>query len=524
MARHAGLQLPLFSIRSRRDWGIGECPDLAPLARWMAAGGFDRLLLLPVGTMAPGESSPYSAVSTLAIDPVFIAVEAVEDVARAGGADGLAPDVRERLETARASAGVRYADVRRAKRAALDRGFDRFVADEWAQHTPRAAALAAYIARERDWLDDYALFQAIADATPPGSWRDWPAPLRDRDPRVLDDARRQLMREVLRHQYLQWIAETQWQAARTAARQAGVTVIGDLPFVAGLHSADVWSRQAEFALDVSTGVPPDAFSATGQDWGLPYYRWDVIARTGFAAMRQRIRRMAALYDGLRVDHLVGLYRTFGRDASGEAFFSPADEAAQAAQGEAVLRLLLESPLAIIAEDLGTVPDFVRASMARLGVPGCRVLRWERDWHAPGQPFLDPAGFPDVSAALTGTHDTETLAVWWQRQSADERAAARRWPVLARTFGVEGDLPWGDAVRDALLRQAYAAGSRELFIPMADVFGWTDRINTPATVGDHNWTWRLPWPIDDWLRAPEPARRAAACRGLARESGRLADPG
>jgi 4-alpha-glucanotransferase len=247
---------------------------------------------------------------------------------------------------------------------------------------------------------------------------------------------------------------------------------------------------------VSLGVPPDPFSDTGQDWGLPTYRWDRIAASGYAWMRQRGSRMATLYDGYRVDHLVGWFRTFGRPRDGaEPFFSPADEAAQIVQGEAILRILASSGATIIAEDLGVVPPFVRESLARLGVPGCKVMRWERDYDLPGQPLIDPARFPALSAALTGTHDTETLAEWWVGE------------------GHTG-IPWSEATRDELLQSAYGAGSNELFMPMQDIFGWTERINTPATVGDHNWTWRLPWRVDEMPGVAEAAERAEFCRHLA----------
>ena len=245
--------------------------------------------------------------------------------------------------------------------------------------TPRAAALAAYIARERWWLDDYALFQAIAGAAGTGDWRAWPPPLRDREPRALDEARRHFAREVLRQQYLQWIAEAQWQdgargGARARRRASSATCRSS-----SRSTAPTCGRGAASSCSTSRlGVPPDAFSATGQDWGLPTYRWDVIAGTDFAWMRQRARRMAALYDGLRVDHLVGLLpdvRPAGRRAT--PFFNPADEPTQTWQGEQILRIFLESGAEVLAEDLGTVPDFVRASLARLGVPGCKVLRWER---------------------------------------------------------------------------------------------------------------------------------------------------
>ncbi len=517
--RHAGLLIPLFSAPGSASWGIGELPDVAPFAAWMAGGAFDRLMLLPLGTMPDGERSPYSASSAMAIDPMYIALSRVEEFARAGGEEALSDEGRVRLHEARSSARVNYAAVRSAKREALELAFARFAAEEWETHTPRAAALAAYIARERWWLDDYALFQAIEQALPGKPWREWPEPIRTRDPQALDEVRRQSARDVLRHQYFQWLAETQWQDARTEARASGVTIIGDLPFVVGGDSVDVWSRAGEFLPEVSCGVPPDAFSETGQDWGLPMYAWDVIAAGGFEWLRQRARRMAALYDAFRIDHLVGLYRTYGRPRHGQPFFWPPDEAAQLEQGERILRIFGESGAELLAEDLGTVPDFVRDSLARLAVPGCKVLRWERDWTREGQPFVDPAEYPVVSVALSGTHDTPTLAAWWDSADAGERAAL----LELRRFREQGladpAAPWTPELRDALLDAVFAARSRLALLPIQDLFGWRDRVNTPATMDAGNWTWRLPWPVDRMAGVAEAAERARFARGLADTHGR-----
>ncbi len=299
-----------------------------------------------------------------------------------------------------------------------------------------------------------------------------------------------------------------------------MTLFGDLPFMVNANSPDVWARPAEYMFDVSLGVPPDAFSASGQDWDLPTYRWDAIAAGGYAWIDQRARRMAALFDGYRVDHLVGLYRTFGRPRrQGDPFFNPADEADQIRQGERILQILMQSGAAIIAEDLGVVPDFVRASLARVGVPGSKVLRWERAWHAPGQPFVDPAAYPASSAAMTGTHDTMTLAGWWDEAPRDERAAVAAMLASAGAEDFDPDAVWNERLRDALLASMYRAGSDELFLPIQDVFGWRDRINTPATVNDDNWTYRLPWPVDRFAGLPDAIERAAFCRGQAAEAGR-----
>src|SRR6188768_255395 len=226
-ARHAGVLVPLFSMRSTTGWGIGELPDLAPLSQWLTAAGFDRLMLLPIGAMTRGEPSPYSAASTMAIDPIFIALDRLEDFAGAGGDAVLSSTSRQARDRARASRTVDYAAVWTAKSQALRLAFDRFMAEEWSRETARAASCAAYMERERWWLDDYALFHAIHDALSGRRWLDWPAPLRDRDPHAVVEAAHQLATRVLEQKYQQWVAEGQWQEARAAARARGLTVCGD---------------------------------------------------------------------------------------------------------------------------------------------------------------------------------------------------------------------------------------------------------------------------------------------------------
>jgi 4-alpha-glucanotransferase len=494
-SRHAGLIVPLFSLTSSRGWGIGEIPDLAAFGAWATSAGFDRLMILPLGTLPPGVTSPYSARSTLALDPTYIALDAVHDFARAGGVDAMSPEARGRLEDAQFSRAVAYDDVRMAKREALSLAFDEFEAHEWDRATARRAELEAYVERERDWIDDYALFVAIAERLETAAWRHWPAVLRDRQPAALASARTELADPILREQYYQWLADRQWRETRQALAAVGMTIVGDMPFGVGLESPEVWARPDDYLLDASTGVPPDAFSEDGQDWGLPAYHWEAIRASGYAGLRARIRRAAVLYDGVRIDHLVGLYRTYARWPDKSAFFNPSDEPTQLRQGEEILRLFLDSGMVVLAEDLGTVPDFVRESMARLGVPGTKVQRWERAWKSPGQPYLDPRTYPPVSVAMSGTHDNEPLAVWWRELSPSDREAMLTLPLLRARLGSDPRVDWSDDVRDALIELVFSAASEEVFLPIQDILGWPDRINTPGTVGAHNWTWKLPWQVD-----------------------------
>jgi 4-alpha-glucanotransferase len=517
--RHVGINVPLFSLRSERGWGLGELTDLAPFVRWLSSARIDRVLLLPLGTMQHGQTSPYSATSTLAIDPIYINLERVADFDRAGGMQALSSEGKAAIARARQSRTVDYGAVRAAKAEALALAFARFVLDEWELGTDRARELALYIDVERWWLDDYALHQALSSLHDYAPWTQWEVPLRNRDARTLDGVRERLARPILAQQYMQWVAEHQWQQAHDASREAGVAIYGDLPFVAGTDSPEIWAQAHDFMLEVSTGVPPDAFSPTGQDWGLPTYRWEAIRAGDYRWLRHRSRRMAALFDGLRVDHTIGLYRTYGRPRTGAPFFTPGDTETQIAQGSAILRILAESGLDLIAEDLGVVPDFLHRSLEELGVPGCKVLRWERDYHAPGAPFVDPATFPERSAAMTGTHDTEPNTVWWRDLPVEDRRRLLDLPVVRRRGVGDASRDWSDELRDALLELSYSAGSRHLFLPLQDVFGWEDRINLPGTVGPDNWTWVLPWPADRLAEHPQAVGQAALLSRLALAYGR-----
>jgi len=514
--RHAGALVPLFSIPSRASWGIGEIPDLTRFAAWLDRCGLDFTLLLPVNEMADGQNSPYSAMSAMAIDPIYIAVADVEEFAAAGGESSLSDADRAALDHARRSPRVAYDVIREIKSRALGAAFQRFEETESAAGSPRARAFQEFVERESWWLADYSLFRALSQENGGRYWLEWDEGVRNRQPDALAAARQRLAREIRYRAWLQWIADQQWRRMRQEAQP--VAIFGDFPFVVSGHSADVWARQHEFRLDASVGTPPDAFSETGQDWGLPLYRWDVIERTSYEWLQQRARRSADLYDGFRVDHLIGFYRTYYREKDKPGAFVPADEPSQIAQGERILLVLASFGTQIVAEDLGSIPDFVRESLARLHVPGYKVLRWEREWDVDGKPFRDPRSFPAVSLATTATHDTETLAEWWDLADLDERRNAIEWPAL-RAAGCRAEDPFDDRLRDALLRTLFAAGSNLVVVPVQDIFGSRDRINTPAVVDDVNWRWRMAWAVDQLCDEPAPRERAAFIRQLSSESGR-----
>ena len=499
-SRRAGILIPLFSMASSRSWGIGEIADIEPMARWLQHAGMRVLQLLPINEMPPGETSPYSAMSAMAIDPLYIAMGEVDDFLAIGAEEGLEHELRARLDAVRSAPRVDYQGVRRLKEIVLRRSFARFRDTELAAQTLRSVAFDLYVSREAWWLDDYALFRALHTHHDERVWTQWPEPVRARDTHALAIARDELADDILYRQYVQWVAEEQWREARR--RTSSVTLFGDLPFMVSLDSADVWARQDEFRFDASVGVPPDAFNAEGQDWTLPVYRWDVAAQRDFDWQRARARRYADLFDGYRIDHVVGFYRTYFRPHDGSApEFTPSDERAQIAQGDRLLTLFRDSGAEVIAEDLGIVPDFVHESLARLSMPGCKVFRWERQWQTPGRLFIDPIDYPVVSVAASGTHDTEPMATWWDDASLEERRAVLEIPSVRarltdddRIRALETPALTAEA-RRALVETLFASSAGLLMLPIQDVFGWRDRINRPAVVSDENWTWRLPWAVD-----------------------------
>jgi 4-alpha-glucanotransferase len=505
--RIAGVTVPLFSLRSERSWGIGEIPDLPELGAWLATVGVRLVQLLPLGEMSGGETSPYSALSAFGIDPLYVGVESLQELAGEGAPSLLSAEDQATLERARASSRIDYGAVRWVKRQALARAFDRFVDRELEQDSPRAAAFRAFVVTESGWLEDFALYRALKDRHGGVAWWDWPASLAAREPAALEEARRGLARAILEHQWMQFVAHEQWSAARAALAAAGVEVMGDLPFMVARDSADVWANQGEFDNRVAVGVPPDAFDEDGQDWDLPSYDWPTMARGDFAWLRRRARHAATLYDRFRVDHLVGFYRTYSRPRHARrnefgklviGSFSPASEPEQLAHGERVLGAMTSSAAErggdLIAEDLGTVPPFVRTSLARLEVPGYKVLIWEKE----GERFRDPTAYPAISVACFGTHDTAPVSTWWESLAEHERRAVVELPTMrphAHRLGSSYDL----AAHEALAHTLASSGSELVLFLIQDVLGFRDRINVPGTVGDHNWTFRLPATIDTLAR-------------------------
>lgn len=531
IGRVSGVTIPLFSVRTRADWGIGQITDLPACAALFLRAGQRLVQVLPTHELADGETSPYGALSAFALDPIYVNVDAAPEVDadlvdRTLGASG-----RVELERVRRLPTVDYAAVRSLKRRVLSAAFARFRERELSRDTPRARELFAFVDREGAWLRDHALYAALRASHGGFGWSTWPIPERDRAPEVIafassprDDGG--LGTQVIEEMYLQWLAHEQWRAARAAMRRSGISLMGDMPFIVGGESADVWAHREQFQTDVSLGAPPDEFSADGQSWGLPAYDWAAMDKDDLAWLRARAAHSAELFDRFRIDHVVGFFRQWVKKENGagssngqprsHGHFDPEHESDQRARGEKVLRAMLEAAGrgAVIAEDLGVIPPFVRETMQRLELPGYKVLPWERDENFNPR---DPRSFPELSVTTWSTHDTLPITQWWYALEEWERER------IAKLGGIPLDLPEGEREL-ALFKLLFSSRSELTLLLAQEILGEKARINLPGTVTPDNWTWRLSRPIEDLADDPRVVKRLEAIRRLAVASNRFSESG
>ncbi|MEN9704419.1 MAG: hypothetical protein RLZZ393_298 [Pseudomonadota bacterium] len=346
------------------------------------------------------------------------------------------------------------------------------------------AAFDAFCRANAHWLDDYALFEAIATAQGRGPWWDWPEGLRDREPHALADALERHATPVWRIKREQWQFDDQWRRLRSHAHSRGVRLFGDLPLYAAPDSVSVWAHRDQFQFDAHgrpaavAGLPPDESASDGRLWGNPLYAWDRMQADGFAYWRSRIRAQLGRFDLLRIEHFRGLVAYWSVPAGASTARAGAwRDAPGYRMLESVRRDLQELPL--VADDQAAFTQDVDALRTAFGIPGTRVLQRAFSGGT-DSPHLPHNLCPDA-VVHTGTHDTDTTQGWY---AALDEAARRR---LSDYLGLwDGDRP------DALERAALASVARLAILPMQDILrlGSEARLNLPGTVNG-NWNWRMP---------------------------------
>lgn len=459
-------------------YGIGDLGASAyGFVDWLENAGQSYWQVLPLSPTGYGDS-PYQGLSAFAGNPMLISPD---DLLKRGHLDARA------LENVPAFPGERidYGWVINWKNDLLKRAYENF------KTRPRAderAAFETFLQNNASWLDDAALFLALKETHNRSAWFDWDPEIRARKPRALAQIQDALADEIARQKYLQWIFYDQWLTLKTYANERGIDIIGDIPIYVARDCCDVWAHPQLFALDAAlnpklvSGVPPDYFSADGQFWGHPLYRWDVMARENYAWWLARFRSAFTLGDVARIDHFRAFYNYWEVPATaktareGKWRFGPGGKLFQVAQ-QAL------GDVRIIAEDLG---DFDKASRAGLdallkefGFPGMKILQFAFGGTAEAA-FL-PHNYTREWVVYTGTHDNDTAVGWWHSASDLEKHFTRQYLNTDAQ-----DIAWD------LVRAAWASVANTAMTTAQDLLrlGNEARMNLPGVSGPPNWCWRM----------------------------------
>ena len=472
--RGSGVLLHITSLPSR--FGIG---DLGPAAyefvRFLADAGQRYWQILPIHpTDAEYDNSPYHALSafasnTLLISPKLMVTDEFLDASDLESVPAFSPET------------VHYEAVTAWKERIFSLAFERFV------RRGKSPEFTDFCRKNKEWLDDYAIFMALRRRMAPALRDTWPDELRRYTPHAISHARMAEADQILKEQFLQYLFSIQWSALRRVCRESGIILIGDIPIYVDYDSADVWTHPTLFKLDRDlnpvriAGVPPDYFSETGQVWGSPVYEWEEMKRTRYSWWISRIEQLITRVDYLRIDHFRGLIGFWEIPAGSETAVTGRWEKAPA---EDFLKTLTKKfpYLPIIAEDLGIITPDVREVMREFSIPGMKVLLFAFGHGMPASPYI-PHHIPKECIVYTGTHDNNPIQGWFASDATDVEKKNLS-DYLGRTLRAE-------EINDELIRMAMMSVAHTVIIPMQDLLnlGEESRMNRPG-VDTGNWQWRV----------------------------------
>ncbi|MEM1442372.1 MAG: 4-alpha-glucanotransferase, partial [Verrucomicrobiota bacterium] len=414
--RLAGVLIPVFSIRGENDLGIGDVSSLREFVRFSSELGFGFVQLLPINETGP-DNSPYNAISSVAIEPMTLdcTTEGLQDLST----EDFEAIVADYDVAALNSGSVNYEKVRELKHKLLRKSYEGFLSHVQGKVDIRAEAFETFCEKEAAWLNDYCVFRLFMDREGGSQvWHNWGDTHRTKEKALAklteeaSAAGEQIDQELRYYAYVQWIAFEQWKDVAEYAGSKDISLMGDIPFGVSLYSCDVWANLELFDLDWYGGAPPETLfkddefvQKWGQNWGIPLYRWDVLKERNFDWWRQRISKTTEIFGMFRVDHALGFYRIYSfpwNPIRNEEFLPLTQEEAASRcegrlpgfrpradhneeaklanreEGETYFQMILEAAdgSEVIAEDLGTVPDYVRPSLEGLGIAGMKVPQWE----------------------------------------------------------------------------------------------------------------------------------------------------
>jgi 4-alpha-glucanotransferase len=484
--RAAGILLHPTSLPGA--YGIGDIgPQALRFARYLHEAGIKIWQVLPLNPTGYGDS-PYQSLSAFAGNPLLISVETL-------AAEGwLEPQALQTLPIF-PECHVDFSKVIPWKFQLLRKAASNFFLSATSEQKTKFASFAE---ENREWLDDYALFMAAKDAHQGKVWTEWNSALAARQPEAVAQWSEKLSSEIAAYKFWQFAFFRQWNAIREDCGRRGIRIMGDIPIYAAHDSADVWAHPEMFWLDEKgnplkvSGVPPDYFSATGQLWGNPIYRWDAMKVSGYRWWIDRLRASLKMFDMVRLDHFRGF----------EAYWEiPAGEPTAMngkwikGPGADFFQVLTDAigPLPIVAENLGVITPKVEAIREQFGYPGMAILQFAFSTD-PQAPTFRPHNYEPHLVAYTGGHDNDTMFGWWRSgvaQSTRTQADVKKEYADAQNYLDASKDELDREVNWIFIREVMKSVAHTVLFPMQDVLGLGSeaRMNTPGTLGG-NWTWRL----------------------------------
>ncbi|MGM0440553.1 MAG: 4-alpha-glucanotransferase [Chlamydiota bacterium] len=482
---HHGFSLPLSALHSKTSGGIGEFRDLFPLLKWCSNIGCDVLQLLPLNDSG-WDCSPYNAVSAFALNPIYLHLLDLPNINKYP----YLKKASKQLSQLNNLPSIDYSQVRQRKLEVLRNYFR----EEYNRIIGDREFLKFY--RTQSWLQPYSLFVALKDQYLSAPWWEWPQELHYPSLSLYQELSDRYHYEATFHQYLQYMCFIQLRSVKEAAARQKVFLKGDIPILISKDSCDVWINREYFHIDYSAGAPPDMYSSEGQNWNFPIYNWSTLKKDHYRWWQRRLDYAANFYDIYRLDHVVGFYRIWAipsGDPTSTGRYIPNEPEKQIYQGQEILTALLHNnPMLPIAEDLGTVPDEVRENLRELGIPGTKVIRWERRWHG-DKGYIDVNKYWQESMTTVSTHDSETLQQWWTNNPEEVKLYTQHkgWPFSQELT---------TAYRQAILRDSHHSSSLfhinllpeylALIPNMIHDDPKQDRINDPANPSNNNWRYRF----------------------------------
>lgn len=477
---HHGFCLPLFALRSKDSCGIGEFLDLLLLLGWSQKIGMDVLQLLPLNETSYEDFSPYNAISSCALDPIYLSLSKLPFLENDVSLKRQIKDLQKYNKTKR----VQYKIIRRKKQKWLRQYYDLY----FEAHYKNLKELAAF-KKNNPWLKAYSLFCCLKKQFQNKKWKTWPQQYRNPQKKWLASFEKEHQKELEFYQFVQYLCCLQLSEVKRQATKKQMLIIGDVPILVGTDSSDVWYYREIFKKEKEAGAPPDKFCAQGQKWKFPLLDWEALERKGYFWWKQKLGFLNSFCHVYRIDHSVGLFRIWAINRHEKAVkgkFLPYDVQSWKILGEKhLLALLKSSTLLPIAEDLGFIPEMVFKTLKKLGLCGTKVLRWQL-----ANPLSD---YEPLNVVTVSTHDIETLGRWWQKNPEEARviAATNQWIYKPKlTFQLRKkilhDVHHAPSLFHVNLLQEYLA----LFPQLTRKGPNAERINKPATIGNKNWTYKF----------------------------------